>query len=479
VVDYDVCASVFLTEGDIPEGVIKAIRPIKEKLLCDIQEDIINSFTNLTGKVISGKGINIKLNLPKKTEQPEVSELRSSFDVPLLVREKALGIIKISSAGDIVYTDEDIRLLYTLANQASSAVERVQAVIAAEKSRLKTVVENMSDGIVMIDQKGQLAVFNPAAREMLGFDKDEIINGLEYLSEIINLEDKTLKTDIRIESPILRILHCEQVTIQDNAKKEIGRLILLRDVTKEREIDKMKSDFVSTVSHELRTPLAAVKVATENMLDGITGEINEIQKECLGIIKRNVDRLSRLISDLLDVSRIESGRLELHRKHIDIKHLIDDVIRLLEVSAQNKGISLATAIDEGVRTKVYADPDRINQVLTNLVGNAIKFTPSGGQVTVEVKRNNRLLEVAVVDTGRGIPPSQLDKVFDKFYQVRQAEGAERSKGTGLGLSISKGIIQAHGGSIRAESQLGKGSKFIFTLPYADNEDLIKAKEENG
>jgi PAS domain S-box-containing protein len=493
VVNYDVCASLFLAEGDIPKGIIRTSRPINRRLLCDIQEDIITSFSALTGKIISREDVNIKLSLSQKKSatQSGVSKLRSSFDVPLLVRNKILGIIRISSSQELNYTDEDIKLLYTLANQASSAVERVRAVIAAEKSKLKTVVESMSEGVVMTDDKGELVVFNPAAKEMLGLQKDEIFDrqrlvsyfkdkGLEYFSNNKKFKGKILKTDIHVEYPFPRILQCEQLIIQDSAKNESGRLMVLRDVTKEREIEKMKSDFVSTVSHELRTPLAAIRGSTENILDGITGGINEIQRECLEIIKRNIDRLSRLINDLLDISRIESGRLELHRKHhVDMKLLVDDVIKLLGASAQTKGILLTTVIDRDVQTQVYADPDKITQVLTNLVSNAIKFTPSGGRIIIQVKKNNNLLQVDVIDTGKGIPPSELNRIFDKFYQIRQATDAQGVKGTGLGLPISNGIIQKHGGKMWVESQLGKGSKFSFTLPYNEKEDLIKAKEKNG
>jgi signal transduction histidine kinase len=208
-----------------------------------------------------------------------------------------------------------------------------------------------------------------------------------------------------------------------------------------------------------------MKGATDNLLDGIAGQLSAVQIDCLCITKRHIDRLSRLISDLLDISRIEAGRIQLNKQKADITPIINEVLSLLQEPAKEKNLILTTS-SSGL-PHVEVDPDKITQVITNLVGNAIKFTPSGGQITVAASQYEDHLQIDVIDTGLGIPHQDLDKIFDKFYQVTRADSSQKIKGTGLGLPICKGIIEKHGGKIWVESELGKGSKFSFTLPLKD------------
>jgi len=228
------------------------------------------------------------------------------------------------------------------------------------------------------------------------------------------------------------------------------------------ELDKLKSDFVSNVSHELRTPLTAIKGSADNMLDGLTGPLNEKQTRYLTRIKANTDRLARLINDILDLSRIETGRVELHLASLRLVPLAQEVTDHLVPVAAAKNISVEVAAsDTGVTA--WADRDKVTQVLTNLIGNDVKFTPSDGKVTVAIERKGEeWVELSVADTGPGIPREESQRIFDKFYQI--AEGATSTKGTGLGLAISKGLIELHGGQIWVESEVDKGSTFFFTLP---------------
>ncbi|MBT5057275.1 MAG: hypothetical protein HOM68_12105 [Gemmatimonadetes bacterium] len=226
-----------------------------------------------------------------------------------------------------------------------------------------------------------------------------------------------------------------------------------------REMDELKSDFVSNVSHELRTPLTSIKGSVDNMLDGITGELNEKQGRYLGRVQGNANRLSRLVDDLLDLSRIEAGRLELRPTNVSVQRIADDVTASLQTVAEQKQIALSLASD-GEAT-AWADADRIHQVLVNLVGNAIKFTESEGKVDVRVQGEGDEIIVAVSDTGPGIPDDQLATIFDKFHQV--GSSADR-QGAGLGLAISHKLIELHGGTVFVDSELGVGSTFTLTLP---------------
>ena len=252
----------------------------------------------------------------------------------------------------------------------------------------------------------------------------------------------------------------------------IGLLHLAKDITEKKryekrlkELDKMKSDFVSNVSHELRTPLTSIKGSVDNMLDGLTGPVNEKQVRYLARIKSNTDRLSRLINDLLDLSRIEAGRIDLQPANLPLATLAGEVAEHLRPLAAEKLIQVEVASpDPGVTA--WADRDKVTQVLMNLMSNAIKFTPSHGKVVITVQRNGEgWAEVSVRDTGPGIRPDEAGKIFDKFYQVAQA-ASQKSKGTGLGLAISKSLVEMHGGTIRVESEPERGSTFSFTLPAA-------------
>jgi signal transduction histidine kinase len=269
--------------------------------------------------------------------------------------------------------------------------------------------------------------------------------------------------ELYLDKPYQRIIRIEVLGIHDAKDRPLGTVMIFRDVTREREINKMKDDFVSLVSHELRTPLAAMKGATDNLLDGLVGSLNSAQDRCLAVIKRNIERLNRMISDLLDISRIEAGKIQLIKQKTDIISLVSEVLALLKDPAKEKNINLLTSYVPDMPV-IDADPDKIIQVLINLVGNALKFTPSGGQVTIGVGKVVDYLQISVVDTGSGIPSQDLNKVFDKFYQVTRTDDAAKVKGTGLGLPISKGIVEKHGGKIWAQSELGKGSNFSFTLP---------------
>jgi PAS domain S-box-containing protein len=237
-----------------------------------------------------------------------------------------------------------------------------------------------------------------------------------------------------------------------------------------RRIDEIKSEFVSVASHELRTPLAAIKSAVQLILKGKTGAINENQAKFLLMAERNIDRLTNLLNDLLDLSRIESGKIWMNFEEIDVKGPIEFTLSSLKTKANEKSIQLKMDFPTELPT-VYADREKLEQILTNLIGNAIKFTPDGGDISVSARpfhENRNEVAISVRDSGIGIPEEQLNKVFDKFHQVE--DSLQRSvSGTGLGLAITKGLVEAGHGKIWVESEVGKGSTFTFTLPISEGE----------
>ncbi|MFA9561863.1 MAG: ATP-binding protein [Nitrospirota bacterium] len=229
-----------------------------------------------------------------------------------------------------------------------------------------------------------------------------------------------------------------------------------------QELDRLKSAFVSIVSHELRTPMTSIKGLIENMMDGLTGELTERQNFYLSRVNHNIERLTRMINDLLDLSRIEAGHVELERTSVDTGSIAGEVVELLQPMAKEKSLTLATNIIDPIPL-IQADRDKLVQIFTNLTSNALKFTPPSGTVTVEVKyHNDGYIHASVTDTGCGIPPNELETVFERFYRSQSADLKDR--GAGLGLAITKSLVELHGGKVGVESTLGQGSCFWITLP---------------
>lgn len=257
------------------------------------------------------------------------------------------------------------------------------------------------------------------------------------------------------------------------------------DITKEKEIDRMKNEFISIVSHELRTPLSITKEAISLILDRVCGEINEQQNETLTIAKRNIDRLARIVNDILDISKIEAGKLELKKAEVDVVSTIKTVVASFESKAKEKGLELRIKCPKE-KIDIYVDEDKVIQLFTNLVDNAVKFT-SEGFIEISAQEKENSIECAVADTGIGVPEEYIEAVFGKFKQLGRT-GGPGEKGTGLGLSIVKGIVELHKGKIWVQSEVGKGTKFTFSLPILSSEEIFKeylsdaireAKEKEG
>ncbi|MFA6609583.1 MAG: PAS domain-containing sensor histidine kinase, partial [Candidatus Omnitrophota bacterium] len=267
-------------------------------------------------------------------------------------------------------------------------------------------------------------------------------------------------------------MHLEVMTypIFDSNNDVAGTVHIIKDITERKhaehvlkEAAELKTHFTSMVSHELRTPLTAIKEGISIVLDETTGALNSEQKDFLEISKRNVDRLARLINDVLDYQKLETGKFEFELKENDMNDVIKEVQKTMIAVAKNKGLDIVLRLEDGL-PKFKFDRDKIVQVLTNLISNAIKFTDKG-KITVTSSKGGGIVQVAVSDTGPGIEKNDLPKLFRAFEQLEKGKD-RRTGGTGLGLTISKEIIEKHGGAIWAESERGQGSTFNFTLPYS-------------
>ncbi|HUL30255.1 MAG TPA: ATP-binding protein, partial [Thermodesulfobacteriota bacterium] len=324
-------------------------------------------------------------------------------------------------------------------------------------------------------------------------------DGLQLIAEIAKSKPETLTIMMTGHGTIDSALEAMKLGASDYITKPLNldetilrlrkvleerqRFVKLRDFADQlerankelRKIDAMKSEFVSVASHELRTPLAAIKNAVQLILSGRTGEINKNQEKFLSMAERNINRLTNILNDLLNLSRIESGRVELKFQNIKLKGLTELAASSLRPHADEKSIQIQVEIPDSLPA-VYGDQEKIEQIFTNLIGNSIKFTPEGGKILIsgEVLSHDTaggygdMVAISVKDTGIGIPPEHLEAIFEKFHQV---EGSlQRStSGTGLGLAITKGLVEAHQGKIWVKSEMGKGSVFTFTLPISESE----------
>ncbi len=362
-----------------------------------------------------------------------------------------------------------------------------------EKKQTEAIVRSVADGVVVVNDKGEVLLMNPAAERLLDTRKENKIGKplLENVKEgqlfsLASEPSESGERDIELtsrEDETKKILRSSSAVIEDENGKTVGMVTVLSDITKQKDLDQLKSDFVASVSHELRNPLGAIQQSISIILDRTAGPLTEHQERFLTNAQRNLRRLSALIDDLLDMAKLEARKVELHCEPSSVAKIINEVMETLEIWAKNKNIQLVKNIPDNL-PKIHLDPNRAIQVLVNLISNAIKFTPNGGAITVgaRVDNENGVMAVSVADTGIGIAPKDLKKIFNKFQQVgwpavRSLDGAARHgkekppeiSGTGLGLVIAKQIIQLHGGEIFVESEPGKGTKFTFTLPLGNIE----------
>jgi len=378
-------------------------------------------------------------------------------------------------------------------NELERLVRERTEQLAREKELIGVTLASLSDGIIAVDDDQHITMVNTAAAEMTGWATDDAVG--RAVDEVLRIVDEKkhepvpscVEAVIRDGQPVTGgnddILIAKDGTEHPVAvsaapirkdDQTLGVVMVVRDVAKQREIDRMKTDFVSSVSHELRTPLTSIKAFTATILRDPQMP-DETRNEFLHIIDEESNRLGNLIEDLLQISRIESGRLQLEKQTIPLGQVLDQVIPPLEPLATKKNLALECRVADDL-PPVEADPQKMASVFTNLVNNAIKFTPDGGRITVTVETDGDSLVCRVSDTGMGIPPDDLDKIFERFHRVHRP--GKEIQGTGLGLAIVKNIVEMHEGAISVESQLDQGTTFTVTLPAAAACDSLAGSSAN-
>jgi two-component system phosphate regulon sensor histidine kinase PhoR len=346
-----------------------------------------------------------------------------------------------------------------------------------EKENTEAIVYSIKDAVIVSDEYGRLVLANAAAEKLFGFTKDpdvsvsleEFIGDSDFI-EMLNQSRQSRQSHIKHEVTLSddvdqRIFDCIISCMKDNENQVSGVVAVLHDITREKEISQMKNDFVSHVSHELKTPLASINAYAEMLVDG-EAEDQETVKEFCTIIQTQGQRLNRLIEDILNISRIESGLVKVSKTKISVAIVIQEAAKMIESYAAEKNITVNVPAPI-IHDQVNADKDMLSQVIINLLSNAVKYTEEGGSITVdsEVDDSEGIVHVTVVDTGVGIPPEDVEHVFDKFYRVEANK--KYAKGTGLGLNLVQQIVEkVHDGKIFVTSIIGEGSTFGFDMPLA-------------
>ncbi len=422
----------------------------------------------------------------------------SVLGVPLILNEEVIGVLMMFDQEANAFTDQQLDLVEAAAVQVAHAInnaslyklifdqaEQLGSMLRTEiiqKANLEAILESIADGVIVADNQNKVDIANlPACNildiprsQLLGKSINELLGLYGHFGEswIHTINDWANNAD-RIEQWTYL---ADQLVIEDkfvsvhlspvlSENQFYGTVSIFRDITKEVEVDKLKSEFVSTVSHELRTPMTSIKGYADLMLMGAAGSMTDPQVRYLQVIKNNADRLHMLVNDLLDISRIETGKTDLDLRPLDVPQIISQVVDGHlhgRIQHEARFINVNTEIAPSLPL-VNADHARITQVLTNLLDNALNYTSDDGQITVIAKATHSYVHISVKDSGIGISKDNQEKIFDRFYRAEDSD-VQRVPGTGLGLAIVRSLIEMHGGRLKVESELGKGSTFTFNLP---------------
>jgi len=497
-IDYTTVAYMIFLPGKINfRAYVK--KPVSSKFIANIKEKMISSLNgNFTGATIEEKIWGANLNEESK------DDVKSFFNIPIEMNGNFAGLITVVSSNDNFYREKQIATIQKIAGLATGAVVRLQNVVEAENSKMNALVASMTDGVVMSDMDYRVLVVNPAARKAAGVEGKNNLSLLDFSEGVkskIDLKDK-IEESIRLDNIFVsdevllagRFFKIVVSPVKDGGKT-LGCVIVFRDMTHEKEVQKIKDDFTSMLVHELRSPLDSIKKITELMRSSAMKKAKSA--ECLQIIYGSSSDMLELVNNLLDVAKIEAGKFALTKQPSDIGAIIKERVLFFDVASKDANVKLAIKFGDEVPDKVLFDPHTISQVLNNLISNALKFNKENGSIEVQIllyRKGESLqkvakgagiswfvkedfldiedsLFVAVTNTGAGIAEDQIGKLFNKFVQVKTVFA--QKGGTGLGLAITKSIIESHGGIVGVGSTEGEGATFYFTVPVSES------NEKNG
>ncbi|KRN16514.1 two-component system, OmpR family, sensor histidine kinase VicK [Pediococcus acidilactici] len=397
------------------------------------------------------------------------------------MRQRTMQIARGDYSGQVqIYGDDELGQLAAAVNDLSVRVEESQELTESERRRLDSVLGYMTDGVLATDRRGRITIVNEMATDFLNLENDQIVG--KSILDILDLRGSvTLRDLLENQDPEVLdlsndeqdlILHASFALIQRESGFISGLVCVLHDVTEQQKIDQDRKRFVSNVSHELRTPLTSMKSYIEALVDGAWKDPN-VAPNFLKVTQEETDRMMRMINDLLNLSRMDLGTARLDKEYVNLNELFNHILDRFDMILKNgeKSEKNYTIKRDFTRRDIWVevDTDKIQQVLDNIMNNAIKYSPDGGVITCRLVETHNHVIMSITDQGLGIPKEAISHVFDRFYRVDKARSRAQG-GTGLGLAISKEVVQMHGGRIWVESREGEGSTFYISLPYEPFEE---------
>lgn len=436
-------------------------------------------------------------------------KIGSYFNIPLVIGGKLAGILTVAHTTEGLYKEADMTILYKITNQASEAVTRLEEVVMMEKGKLNSMVESMGDGVLMIDKEYQVIVANPAVKQIIKWQDSKPITIFDFVDALGGKFDihGRLEEAIVKKSPFIsKRLNIEEKFFEigvypvahDSGRGNVqilGAVVVFHDVSRDIELERVREEFTSMIVHELRSPLDNIKKIVELVIGGSIKEESKEFKEYMSMAHQNSSSMLELVNDILDLSKLQAGKFEIHKEKVSPLQVIDNRISFYKLTADSKSVAINKIESASLPEAVNLDERAIKQVLNNFLSNSLKFTSQGGKVWVTaftslpenpipqdvlegVDHVNvpvfpdvsnlgvtaKSLCLVVSDTGIGINADSLRTLFHTYKQASFSPIDKESKGTGLGLVIAKGIIEAHGGRVGAVSKEGRGSSFYFTIP---------------
>src|SRR3989338_986377 len=482
-------------------------RSVHRRFVNDIRDRKLSSLGALLDREFDKKDVKEVLSgaiIIEELDEP----VRSFFNIPLVIDEKVVGVLTVADTKSGLYKEEEMTILYKIIQQASKAVTSLQSVVRTEQAKVNAMGESVADGGVMTDTDYRIMVINPSARGIIGLPKKE---GITIFDFIDNLEGKfDIRGKLEESVKLNKAFKSEEVLIRDkfykifvfpvntnvleesDEKNIVGAVVIFNDVTAERSIEQIREQFTSMIVHELRTPLSGINKISELLRGGQQSLEKKDFDEYIRLISTDSTSMLELVNDILDIAKLEAGTFDVKKEPVDIKKVIDNRVEFFKPSALDAKLAIRVAYDTELPTLVPIDQAGIKQVLNNLISNALKFTKANGSVEILIVRHKKGIKindefarlptktalslpedkfvnmpesvvVAISDTGAGIDAGEIKELFNKFKQLN-TKSETGIKGTGLGLAIVKGIVEGHGGSVGAVSEIGIGSVFFFVLP---------------
>jgi PAS domain S-box-containing protein len=416
------------------------------------------------------------------------TDMRAQLHLPIVApgaQGGVIGLLYLAARSPDAFREDDVEHLEVFATQVAELFRRLSARLLDQRRRMELMVESMADGVIMTDQSGEVFLINPAAKAMLGIDDAGGAApepNAKYLKEklgfypfdLVRTSRPSANGPLREELKVgERFLHSIVSPVLDGSGAAVGVVVVLRDITERKALERRKEEFVSIVSHELRTPLTSITGALDLVLAQYGAGLTDKQQRYLDLARDSCTRLNAIVDDLLDVAKVERGKLSLRMGAVDLGTLARDACERFRAAAEQKRIDLVVRAEHDVR--ILADADRLTQVFNNLLSNALKFTPDGGRVEIDVfgpEVSREVVGFSIWNNGISIDEEHRERVFDKFEQI-QDSATRKVGGTGLGLAISRGIVEGHGGRIWVEGVPGEeGTRFVVTLPHMPPESAV-------